>query len=216
MCGISAILSANEAVFASAELYESLNMLQHRGQDAAGIITSHRGRLYQSKGNGYVRDVFNNSTLLNLMGRMGIAHVRYPTAGGACASEAQPFYVNAPYGIALAHNGNLTNTGELEEYLDKVAHRHINTNSDSEVLLNIFANELQIIDKFRIDYEDIFIAMERLMRRVRGGYATVAMVNGYGIVAFRDPNGIRPLVYGSRKTDHGIDHIVSSESVVLD
>ncbi|KJE91320.1 amidophosphoribosyltransferase [Capsaspora owczarzaki ATCC 30864] len=217
MCGIAAILNAAEADPAASELYESLNILQHRGQDAAGIVTCKKGKLFQCKGNGLVRDIFSEKRMLGLSGNMGVAHVRYPTAGSSSVNEAQPFYVNSPYGIALAHNGNLVNTNELKDFLDSHAHRHINTNSDSEVLLNIFASELQAIDKFRIDHTDIFAATSQLMKKCSGGYAVVLMITGYGIVAFRDAHAIRPIVYGKRDNGRGgIDRIAASESVVLD
>eukprot|EP01135_Chromosphaera_perkinsii_P006030 Nk52_evm1s383 gene=Nk52_evmTU1s383 len=226
MCGIIAVLLANKNAHCSSELYEGLNLLQHRGQDAAGIVTCHRGQLFQCKRNGLVRDVFDGGQLLTLKGNMGVGHVRYPTAGTSNVSESQPFYVNSPYGLVLAHNGNLTNSAELSEYLDREAHRHVNTNSDSEMLLNILANELQSTNKFRIDQEDVFDAVRNAMQRVRGGYATVLMINGYGIVAFRDPHGIRPLVYGYRTatSTEGIDEgaelkrdfVLASESVALD
>ncbi|KAI9143605.1 phosphoribosyltransferase-like protein [Paraphysoderma sedebokerense] len=217
MCGISAILLADPHSNSSAELYESLGVLQHRGQDAAGIVTcATKGRLYQCKGNGMVRDVFTEKQLSHLEGPMGVAHVRYPTAGTSSNSEAQPFYVNSPYGLVLAHNGNLTNAPQLRAFLDAEAHRHINTESDSELLLNIFANNLQQTGKFRVNEEDIFNAITALYSQVRGAYACVAMIAGFGIVAFRDPNGIRPCVYGYRETAYGRDWMIASESVALD
>ena len=218
MCGIIAVLLANKNASCSAELYEGLNLLQHRGQDAAGIVTCQKGRLFQCKRNGLVRDVFDGGQLITLKGNMGIGHVRYPTAGTSNVSESQPFYVNSPYGLVLAHNGNLTNSHELQDYLDREAHRHVNTNSDSEVLLNIIANELQSTNKYRIDKDDVFEAIKNVMLRVKGGYATVVMINGYGLVAFRDPHGIRPLVYGERMDveGNGTDFIFASESVALD
>jgi len=216
MCGISGILLANTNQNCSVEIYESLNVLQHRGQDAAGIVTcGNKGRLYQCKANGMVKDVFNKRALLNLIGPMGIGHVRYPTAGTSSNSEAQPFYVNSPYGLVFAHNGNLTNAHELEKFLDEEAHRHINTDSDTELMLNIFANNLQKTGKFRVNEEDTFNAIKGIYEQCRGGYACIAMIAGFGLIAFRDPNGIRPLIYGIRKTAAGTDYMVASESVAL-
>jgi len=212
MCGITAIV-AHGAV--NLDLYESLSVLQHRGQDAAGIATCDAGRFYMRKGNGLVRDVFYKKHMENLPGKMGIAHTRYPTAGTSSSAEAQPLYVNSPYGIALAHNGNLTNAERLKEELFQSELRHLNTDSDTEALLNVFAHELQLNAKPAFDHEDIFTAVSALHRRCRGGYAVVAMVVGKGILAIRDPNGIRPLVYGIRKTEHGDDYMVASESVAL-
>eukprot|EP00123_Amoebidium_parasiticum_P008834 comp19055_c0_seq1/m.21497 comp19055_c0_seq1/g.21497 ORF comp19055_c0_seq1/g.21497 comp19055_c0_seq1/m.21497 type:complete len:534 (-) comp19055_c0_seq1:677-2278(-) len=216
MCGIVALLLNTEKESANSYLYEALNILQHRGQDAAGIITCMHGRLFQRKARGLVRDVFDEDSLKVLIGSMGIGHVRYPTAGSSSNAESQPFYVNSPYGISLAHNGNLTNSAELKQFLDYEAHRHINTDSDSEVLLNILAYELSQLDKPRIDNEDIFTAITNVNERCRGGYAVVAMITGFGIVAFRDKHGLRPLVIGQRETETGTDYIVASESVVLD
>jgi len=213
MCGIAGIVS-NENV--NQELYEALTVLQHRGQDAAGIVTCEGDRFHMRKDSGLVRDVFHTRHMRGLTGAMGIGHVRYPTAGCISSAEAQPFYVNSPYGIALAHNGNLTNAPELKHDLFVEDQRHINTDSDSEVLLNVFAHELQEIGKLRIDAEDVFKAVAGVHRRCRGAYAVVAIVTGFGIIAFRDPFGIRPLVYGERFTDQGVDYMVASESVALD
>lgn len=212
MCGIAGIV-AHSAV--NLDLYESLSVMQHRGQDAAGITTCENGRFYMKKGNGLVRDVFYKKHMERLPGKMGIAHARYPTAGTSSSAESQPLYVNSPYGIALAHNGNLTNADELKEDLFQSDLRHLNTDSDSEALLNIFAHELQLNAKPDFNVDDIFTAVSSIHRRCRGGYAVVAMVVGKGILAIRDPNGIRPLVYGIRKTEQGTDYMVASESVAL-
>lgn len=221
MCGIIALLLGELGVHQAAgpELYEGLGLLQHRGQDACGIVTcGPKGRFYQMKGNGMVRDVFDPSAIGSLIGSMGIGHARYPTAGTSLASEAQPFYVNSPYGIVLSHNGNLINTPHLRYYLDHYAHRHINTDSDSELLLNILADNLQKTGKFRIDQDDIFRAVGELLRHCHGAYACTAMLAGFGIMAFRDPNGIRPLGYGRRRSSNGKDwdYAIASESVVID
>ncbi|KAG5437722.1 hypothetical protein PCANB_000435 [Pneumocystis canis] len=222
MCGILGLLLADSSGIACPEIFEGLNILQHRGQDAAGIVTcGSQGRFYQCKGSGMVRDVFNDCQLRKLYGNMAIAHgiyylVRYPTAGSFTNSETQPFYVNSPYGIVFAHNGNLTNTRELRKYLDEIAHRHINTDSDSELLLNVFASYLSQFQKSRASYNDLFEALSQLYKHCQGGYACVAMIAGYGILGFRDPNGIRPLVFGERKNEHGKDYLFASESVALD
>ena len=173
------------------------------GLSAAGIATSGDGELYTRKGRGLVRDVFQQHHMLELKGNCGIGHVRYPTAGCDSASEAQPFYVNAPYGICLAHNGNLTNSTELAEILIREDRRHLNTTSDSEVLLNVFASELQRVGAARITPADVFAALNAVYRRCRGGYAVVAMIIGHGVLGFRDPHGIRPLVLGERRTARG-------------
>ncbi|KAH8548761.1 putative amidophosphoribosyltransferase [Umbelopsis sp. PMI_123] len=219
MCGITALLMADPNAMAVPDLFEALGILQHRGQDAAGIVTcGQRGRLYQCKGNGMVRDVFDGKQLANLVGSLGVGHVRYPTAGSSSMSEAQPFYVNSPYGLVFAHNGNLINAADLRNDLDVRAHRHINTESDSELLLNVLADNLQQTGKFRINEEDIFKAIKDLYANCKGGYACVAMIAGFGIIGFRDPNGIRPIIYGRRKSDttDGYDYMFASESVVLD
>jgi amidophosphoribosyltransferase len=198
-------------------LYNALTVLQHRGQDAAGIVTwSEEHGLKQRKSNGLVRDVFRQRHMDRLKGHVGIGHVRYPTAGGAKSSEAQPFYVNSPYGICLAHNGNLTNYDELADLLIREDRRHLATNSDSEVLLNVFAHELQNRVNGSPTPENVFDAVEAVHRRCKGGYAIVAMIIGFGIVAFRDPHGIRPLVLGERESDGARDFMVASESVALD
>ena len=213
MCGIVGMVGKQPV---NQYLYDALLVLQHRGQDAAGIVTSDDDRLHMRKDNGLVRDVFRTRHMLQLYGNMGVGHVRYPTAGASSSAEAQPFYVNSPYGIVLAHNGNLTNADDLkrEVFLDDL--RHINTESDTEILLNVFAHELQAQNKLRVDEQDIFRAVEGVHRRCRGGYAAVAMIPGFGVFGFRDPDGIRPIVYGKRETDEGTEYMIASESVSLD
>ncbi|PCH61039.1 MAG: amidophosphoribosyltransferase [Gammaproteobacteria bacterium] len=213
MCGVVGIV-AKEKVNQS--IYDALTVLQHRGQDAAGIMTCDNNHLFLHKKNGLVRDVFRTRHMAELKGNVGIGHVRYPTAGCDSSAEAQPFFVNAPYGIALGHNGNLVNVEELRQDLFKEGLRHINTQSDSEVLLNVLAHELQQVGKLKLSDGDIFDAVAGVMRRCRGAYATVAMIMGYGIVAFRDAYGIRPLVYGKRETKKGTEYMIASESVALD
>lgn len=215
MCGIIGLVAKS---YVNQAMFDGLTVLQHRGQDAAGMVTWDGHTLYLRKNNGMVRDVFHTRHMLNLKGNMGIGHVRYPTAGCSSSAEAQPFYVNSPYGITLAHNGNLTNGDELREDLMVEDLRHLNTQSDSEVLLNILAHELQREDKLRryLQPEDIFRAVSRLHKRCRGGYAAVAMINGVGIIGFRDPYGIRPIVFGERMTDSGKEYIIASESVAID
>ncbi len=213
MCGIIGIL-ANSPVNQS--LYDGLTVLQHRGQDAAGIMTSDGERLFLRKANGLVRDVFHTRHMLRLQGNMGIGHVRYPTAGCFSTAEAQPFYVNSPFGIALAHNGNLTNADELKRDLFVEDRRHLNTESDSEILLNVFAHELQRSTNLNLEADDVFTAIGGVHRRCRGAYAVVAMVPGRGLIAFRDPNGIRPLVLGERQSEQGKEYMVASESVAVD
>ena len=213
MCGIIGIVAKS---FVNQAIYDGLTVLQHRGQDAAGMVTYDQGRLYLRKNNGMVRDVFHTRHMLNLRGNIGIGHVRYPTAGCASSAEAQPFYVNSPYGITLAHNGNLTNGEELKNNLFVEDLRHLNTDSDSEVLLNVLARELERIGKLRLEVDDVFDAVSRLHKRCRGGYAAVAMITGFGILGFRDPNGIRPIAFGERDTDKGKEFIIASESVAID
>lgn len=213
MCGIAGIVAKGNV---NQDLYDALTVLQHRGQDAAGIVTCQKGLLNQRKGNGLVRDVFHTRHMQRLLGEMGIAHVRYPTAGTSSPALAQPFYVNSPYGISLAHNGNLTNAEALSKELFQSDLRHLNTESDSEVLLNIFAHELQRLGKLVPSPEDVFTAVSGVHKRCRGGYAVVAMIASYGVVGFRDPNGIRPLVYGVRETAAGKEYMLASESVALD
>ena len=213
MCGIVGIVGKSPV---NQSLYDALLVLQHRGQDAAGIVTCQGDKLYLRKDNGLARDVFQTRHLIQLRGNTGVGHVRYPTAGAASSAEAQPFYVNSPYGIVLAHNGNLTNAEDLKRDLFVDDLRHLNTESDSEILLNIFAHELQIQGKLRIDEQDVFRAVAGVHRRCRGGYAAVAMIPGFGVFGFRDPNGIRPLVYGRRETPAGAEYMIASESVALD
>lgn len=217
MCGVLGIMS-HAAV--NQELYDGLQMLQHRGQDAAGILTTDGSSFYTHKGPGLVRDVFRTRDMRRLVGQFGIAHVRYPTAGcknAALNEEAQPFYVNSPFGIALAHNGNLVNVPKLLR--DVVHHdlRHINTTSDSELLLNVLAHELErFVVGGRLSQENLFKAINCVHNRVRGGYAVIAMIAGHGMLAFRDPFGIRPLVLGKRESPKGgTDYAVASESVAL-
>ena len=214
MCGVVGIV-ANSPVNLS--LYDSLTVLQHRGQDAAGIVTLDEGNFRQRKANGLVSEVFQQKHMMRLKGNIGIGHCRYPTAGSSSAAEAQPFYVNSPFGIALAHNGNLTNSRALKEKCDSIF-RHVNTSSDSEILLNIFAGRLQDITGCRRKptAEDIFETIRGVNKDISGGYAVVSLIIGSGLVAFRDPNGIRPLVLGHRKDEQGRDeYMLASESVAL-
>ncbi|WP_288369799.1 amidophosphoribosyltransferase [uncultured Marinobacter sp.] len=213
MCGIVGIVSTSNV---NQLLYDALTVLQHRGQDAAGIVTFQDNRFYLRKDNGLVRDVFHTRHMRRLVGNVGIGHVRYPTAGSSSSAEAQPFYVNSPYGITLAHNGNLTNADDLAEDLFRTDLRHINTNSDSEVLLNVFAHELQKQGKLNPTKDEIFSAVRAVHKRCRGAYAVIAMITGYGIVGFRDPNGIRPACYGVRENENGQkEYMIASESVAL-
>jgi amidophosphoribosyltransferase len=214
MCGIVGVVAKQPV---NQELYDALTMLQHRGQDAAGIITNEGDRLYLHKDNGLVRDVFSKDEhMIRLRGNMGVGHVRYPTAGCFTSAEAQPFYTNTPFGICLSHNGNLTNADTLKQELFAGDRRHLNTDSDSEVLLNVFAHELMMCGTLRVTPDDVFEAVSRVHLRARGAYACVALISGYGIVGFRDPFGIRPVVYGRREGPYGIDFMIASESVALD
>lgn len=213
MCGIVGIAAQTPV---NQMLYDALTMLQHRGQDAAGIVTFQDGRLFLRKENGMVRDVFHTRHMRRLVGNFGMGHVRYPTAGSSSAAEAQPFYVNSPYGITLAHNGNLTNADKISATLFRSDLRHINTDSDSEVLLNVFAHELQSLGRENPNENDIFDALTKVYSRCEGGYAAIAMVTGYGLLGFRDPHGIRPLIYGEREAENGkMEYILASESVAI-
>ena len=215
MCGILGVVSTTPV---NQLLYDGLMVLQHRGQDAAGIATGDGDAFHMHKGSGLVRDVFRTRNMRALPGNMGIAHCRYPTAGSSSDSaESQPFYVNSPFGLVLAHNGNLTNTEQLQEEMFRQDLRHINTNSDSEVLLNVLAHELQESAKsFRLDLDTIFAAVAGVHRRCKGAYAVVVLIAGYGLLAFRDPYGIRPLVIGVNETPNGDEYLLASESVALD
>ncbi len=229
MCGVIGIFGPNPV---NQALYDGLTIVQHRGQDSAGIITSDGDRVYLRKDNGLVRDVFHTRHMLQLKGGMGIGHARYPTAGCDSRAEAQPFYVNSPFGIALGHNGNLTNAATLREELFRQDLRQLNTSSDSEILLNVFAHELREAigaSSLRAAPDDLFNAVSGVFRRCNGAYAVVVMVVGVGILAFRDPRGIRPLVYGvmpgggsgfgvssGTASDNQTAHIFASESVALD
>jgi amidophosphoribosyltransferase len=214
MCGILGVVAKTPV---NQLLYDGLLLLQHRGQDAAGIVTAEHETFHMHKGPGMVRDVFRTRNMRSLPGETGIAHCRYPTAGSAfSAGEAQPFYVNSPFGIVLGHNGNLTNAEALKQEMFRQDLRHINTNSDSEVLLNVLAHELELAAKGqKLDPETIFSAVANVHRRCRGAYAVVAMIAGYGLLAFRDPFGIRPLVFGRNRSEAGTEYLVASESVAL-
>ncbi|MCY3768301.1 MAG: amidophosphoribosyltransferase [Gammaproteobacteria bacterium] len=216
MCGLVGILGKDPV---NQALYDGLTVIQHRGQDAAGIMTSDGNRVYLRKDNGLVNDVFRTRHMVQLRGGMGVGHVRYPTAGSDSRAEAQPFYVNSPFGIALGHNGNLTNAEELRKELFVQDLRQLNTSSDSEILLNIFAHELRAAlgeSSLRASPQDLFTAASGVFRRCKGAYAVIVMVVGVGLMAFRDPCGIRPLVYGTKKEASGLSHIFASESVALD
>lgn len=215
MCGILGVVAKSPV---NQVLYDGLQVLQHRGQDAAGIATSDGGRFCMHKGSGLGRDVFRTRNMRTLLGNWGIGHVRYPTAGSAYnAAEAQPFYVNSPFGLMLAHNGNLTNSAELKREMFMADLRHINTNSDSEVLLNVLAHELQAASKgCKLEAAAVFQAVAGVHRRCRGAYAVVVMIAGFGLLAFRDPYGIRPLVIGRNDTEAGPEWMVASESVAVD
>jgi len=217
MCGVLGIVGKSAV---STSLYDGLTVLQHRGQDAAGILTcDDNGFVNLRKDNGLVKDVFFTRHMKRLKGNVGIAHCRYPTAGSSSPAEAQPFYVNSPFGIALAHNGNLTNANKLRKRIFKDDLRHVNTSSDSEILLNVFAHEVYKSlgeDGYELTNDHIFKSVEGVLKRCNGGYAVVAFVMGVGIVAFRDKFGIRPLIYGYRDSENGREYMVASESVALD
>src|SRR5438128_3699503 len=216
MCGIVGVVARSPV---NQLLYDAMTVLQHRGQDAAGSVTAEGHRFHMHKGKGLVRDVFRTRDMRNLVGHMGIAHCRYPTAGSAASeAEAQPFYVNSPYGIVLGHNGNLINAEALRRELFLADRRHVNTNSDSEILLNVLAHEIQDASagRARLNPDVIFQAVAGVHRRAKGAYAVVAMVAGHGLLAFRDPHGIRPLIIGRADTDKGVEFLVASESVTLD
>ena len=214
MCGVIGIVGKNPV---NQLLYDGLLVLQHRGQDAAGIVTCDGNTFFMHKNNGLVKDVFQTRHMRSLVGNVGIGHVRYPTAGSSSAAEAQPFYVNSPFGIVLGHNGNLTNSEQLKSEMFRQDLRHINTSSDSEVLLNVLAHEIEKTSKNAVLNTDMaFDAVAGVHRRCKGAYAVVAMIANFGLLAFRDPNGIRPLVIGKQETDKGTEYIVASESVALD
>ena len=213
MCGVVGLVSKNEV---SPSLYEALTVIQHRGQDAAGISTLEEGRLHTRKQIGLVRDVFREKHIDELKGQIGIGHVRYPTAGGASREYSQPLYVNSPYGISISHNGNLVNTEELAKELYKVNYRHLNTSSDSEVILNVFAHELQKAGSSNPSPDQIFTAVEKTHLRLKGAYSVLFMISGVGLVAIRDPKGIRPLILGKKDNDLiGSDYMIASESPAL-
>jgi amidophosphoribosyltransferase len=213
MCGIVGIVGKSAV---APLLYDALTMLQHRGQDAAGIATLSSYQINLHRGNGLVRDVFEPADMAKLTGQVGIGHVRYPTAGMEDSAEAQPFYVNSPYGIALGHNGNLINTDQLTQELFDTDRRHLNTRSDSEVLLNVLAHELQKQKPARLSPEHIFQAVDGVYGRCRGAFSTIVLICGHGVLGFRDPHGIRPMVLGSRDSERGREYILSSESAALD
>ncbi len=214
MCGIIGLVGKNPV---NQLLYDGLLVLQHRGQDAAGIVTCDANTFYMHKSNGYVKDVFQTRHMRSLIGNAGIGHVRYPTAGSSSAAEAQPFYVNSPFGIVLGHNGNLTNSEQLISEIFRQDLRHINTTSDSEVLLNVLAHEIEKTSKSAALNTDMaFDAVAAVHRRCKGAYAVVAMIANFGLLAFRDPHGIRPLVIGKCESVKGTEYMVASESVALD
>ena len=214
MCGVVGLIADSSV---NQEIFDALTALQHRGQDAAGIMTcEENGKVHMEKGAGLVRDIIRQRHMLRLLGNMGVGHVRYPTAGNASDEEAQPFYVNAPYGLGLVHNGNLTNVDELKNSVAFDNLRHLNTSSDSEVLLNVLAYELQkTCGEQGLTSNTVFEAVSQVYKRVQGAYAVVVMIAGIGLIAFRDPYGIRPLSLGRRKNKRGFDTMIASESVAL-
>ncbi|MBF8999831.1 amidophosphoribosyltransferase [Vibrio nitrifigilis] len=212
MCGIVGIVGTTPV---NQSIYDALTVLQHRGQDAAGICTIESNRFRLRKANGLVKDVFEARHMQRLQGTVGIGHVRYPTAGSSSASEAQPFYVNSPFGITLAHNGNLTNASEVRQRVYDKDRRHVNTTSDSEVLLNVLAHEIDTV-RGTVNEDDVFRAVANVHRTIKGAYAVVAMIIGHGLIAFRDPHGIRPLCLGKREVAGRTEYMVASESVALD
>ena len=216
MCGIVGIVSTEPV---NQQIYDSLLLLQHRGQDSTGIATAEGATFHVAKANGQVREAFRTRDMRSLLGNVGLGHVRYATKGAAeREEEAQPFYVNAPYGIILVHNGNLTNTRELSDDLFRIDRRHVNSASDTEMLLNVLATELQgQVTGYDLDPDQVFRAVSQVHERVEGSYAVIALIAGHGLLAFRDPFGIRPLILGRRLTDAGKQEwIVSSESLVLE
>lgn len=213
MCGIVGIVGSTPV---NQSIYDALTVLQHRGQDAAGIVTIDQNRFRLRKANGLVKDVFQTKHMQRLQGSVGIGHVRYPTAGNSSASEAQPFYVNSPFGITLAHNGNLTNANALRDSLFVQDRRHLNTTSDSEILLNVLAHQIDKALSYPLTKDDIFNAVQHVHEQIKGAYAVVAMIIGHGMVAFRDPHGIRPLCLGKRNHEGRDEYMVASESVALD
>lgn len=213
MCGVIGTVAKTHV---NQDIYDALTAIQHRGQDAAGVLTCDGNKIALRKANGLVREALHAKHMLRLQGNMGIGHVRYPTAGSASAAEAQPFYVNSPYGLSIVHNGNLINARELTQNLLEADLRHLNTESDSEVLLNVFAHELQRLGKINLSPEDVFTAVTAVHERCLGAYIAVVLIAGYGIVGFRDPHGIRPGVWGTRQTEQGTDYMIASESIALD
>jgi amidophosphoribosyltransferase len=215
MCGIVGVISKSPV---NQLIYDALLLLQHRGQDAAGIVTMQGTKCFMHKARGMVRDVFRTRNMRALPGAVGLGQVRYPTAGNAYSEEeAQPFYVNAPFGIVLVHNGNLTNAHTLKQELFDIDRRHINTTSDTEVLINILAHELELAARdLPLSPEEVFKAVRAVHKRIKGSYAVVALIAGYGLLAFRDPYGIRPLCFGEGVTPEGREVMVASESVAIE